>query len=249
MLGVLALIFFVMSWWMRCYTNHDESVQVEKYIGMRADDAVGKIRSKGFRYVFSDSIFLVDKEPGIVLDQNPHPLARVKERRTIYLTISKSTPDEVNLPGLIGNYDYEQYVKKLKLLGIKARVRERSFDNKLEENTILHFYLGDKKITDDNLREGVKVPMGSVLDFVVSTRTGGSLTVPDLICMKYSEAEFIITSSNLTIGTVNEDDSVFDRDNAYVWKQEPAFAPGITMRIGEQMTVYLTQKVPEGCGQ
>jgi len=40
---------------------------------------------------------------------------------------------------------------------------------------------------------------------------------------------------------------VTDELNAYVWKQVPAYSPNTTIRIGEQVDVYLTQKPPAGC--
>lgn len=250
-LGLMILIFLglflITNWWMRCYTNHGESVKVPEYVGLSLQKAVDKLEQNSFRYLVSDSIFVVDERPGLVLDQHPGAGASVKKNRTIYLTVTKSTPDLVSLPGLVGNYDYEQYVKKLKLLGLKARIRDRQFNNKLEENTILFFYFGDQKITDSELKEGVKVPMGSILEFVITERSGGTVQVPDLLCMTYAEAEFVITASNLVVGTVYERDSLADRAVAFISNQYPEPDPNRMIKLGTPIDLYLSVERPQDC--
>lgn len=247
MLATIVFFIFLMFWWMKCYTSHGESLQVHDYIGMDLDDAVRKATDRSFQIVLSDSIFIVDKEANIVLDQNPKPLSRVKKNRRIYLTITKNTADLVTLPDLIGNYDYAQYTKKLKMMGVKFRIKERIFDNQYEENTIMHFFYDDKKITDKDLKDGVKVPKGSTMEFVITEQGGGYVDIPNLVCKKYSAAEFLIGGMQLNLGETNRDGTITNEANAYVWRQVPAYRPGATMRIGEMIEVWITQNYPSGC--
>jgi D-alanine-D-alanine ligase len=248
MLGILLVLFFMVNWWFSCYTRHGSHRLVGNYTGMALTEAKKKIRKDGFRYVLSDSVFIVDEQPGIVLDQNPKQDAKVKKRRKIYLTITKEEPDLVSLPGLAGNDDYNQYIKKLKLLGVKAKIRESVFDNKLEENTILHFFFEDEKITDGRLQAGVKVPMGTTLEFIVSTRSGGSVELPDLVCNQFAEAEFLITSSGLHVAIDDEATTLPDLQTAYVHRQVPAYAKGQRIAIGDTVRIYLSENLPPNCG-
>jgi beta-lactam-binding protein with PASTA domain len=247
MLLALCLIFLGLNWWMSCYTNHGESYTVENYLEMDVNDAIKKIEKGGFRYVITDSIYNIDEKPGVVLDQNPKLGEQVKEGRRIYLTITKSNPDQVSLPTLVGNYDYDQYVKKLKLLNLRASIKEQVFNNKLEPNSILYLYHGDKKITENDLNDGVKVPMGTVLQFVVTTRSGGKVDLPDLSCMTYSEAQFLITASGLTLGTVNEVPGEPDQDDMYVSSQTPSFTPDTQVPLGSMVDLSLSKVLPAGC--
>ncbi|MCB0662150.1 MAG: PASTA domain-containing protein [Saprospiraceae bacterium] len=247
MMLFIVLLFLAMSWWMRCYTNHGDAYTVENYMDMKVDDAIKKIDKGGFRYVLTDSVFIIDKEPGIVLDQNPKLGEQVKEGRRIYLTISKSNPDEVSLPSLVGNYDYEQYVKKLKLLNLRATVKEQVFSNKLEPNSILYMYYGDEKITQSDINDGVKIPMGAVLEFVVTTRTGGKVEIPNLICKTYSEAEFLITASGLKLGAVSGVPGSDDLDNTYVTSQFPDFVADAMVPLGSTVDLTLSETRPTAC--
>lgn len=244
---VATIIFFIaiVFWWLKCYTNHGESLQVADYTNLKLEDVVRKAEDRNLRIQVMDSTWIEGLEPGVVLEQDPPPFSRVKENRTIYLKITKLLPEEVLLPGLVGSYDYDQYARRLSGKGIKATVRERIFDNKLEPNTILHFYYGDEKITESMINDGYKVPEGSILEFVITERGFTTVPVPGVVCQTFSAAEFLLSSSQLGIGQVIEDPSVTDRTSAYVYRQDPAAATQIG--LGQPITLYLTQTAPDGC--
>jgi len=247
MIGVVVLALFLIFVWMKCYTNHGQTVQVQDYTNQSLKDATAKARSRSFRVEVIDSLWREGAEPGIVLEQNPKPFARVKEKRTIYLTITKTVAEEVLLPTLTGSYDYEQYSKKLTRKELKTSVKERVFDNKQAGNTILYFYFKGEKITESDLKNGVRVPKGSLLEFVITERGGGIIEIPDFTCMQLSAAEFLIATLNLNIGAIKADVTVSDQAAAYVYNQRPE--PGQSIRVGEQVDLYLTREPPLGCGE
>ncbi len=244
-LGFVLGLIFLINLGLRFYTRHNESVQVGNYIGMSVEEAMRRARDRSFRVVVTDSVYVVDRPPNTVLDQDPKPLSRVKQRRRIYLTVTRSTPDMVTLPELIGSYNYNQYTRKLSQLNVRFTIKERKFDAKLEENTILYLYYNGRQIADADLRDGVRVPMGSTLEFVVTERSTGFVEIPDLVCKTYQEAQFIISSNNLVIGNIFGE--VSDLNSAYVYKQEPEYVPGQNIRMGEQINLYMVQERPAGC--
>ncbi len=245
---LIGAILFLSTIWMRFYTNHGETFQVKDYVGMELEDAIAEAEDKGFNIAISDSVFIVGKAPHTVLEQNPKAMSRVKENRTIYLRITKWNADLKTLPSLSGgNDDYSQYSRKLKELGIRSKIIGREFNNKLSANTILHVIAEGDTITD-KLRDKFRAPMGSTVYFVVSERGASNVSIPKLICEQFREAEFIISNYNLNIGSVVPDATVTNESRAYVWRQVPEYKWGQTMRIGEQITLYLTQHKPETCG-
>lgn len=243
LLGIALLLFLGLTFWMRCYTRHGDSTEVGKYVGMTYEDAIATIEDDNFRHVVLDSIFRVDAKPGLVLEQSPKPNSRVKDNRTIYLTITKRIPDEVALPSLVGNDDYNGYAKKLKFLDIRTKSKQ-VFNNKLEPNTILHFFFNGKKYNQKDVTKGLKVPRGATLEFVITSREGGKIKVPDVVCMSFDEAEFLITNSGLKLGKVIEDSTVSDRANAYVKSQFPMSS---RVSVGTNVEVQLTQNKPPSC--
>ena len=247
MLGTVFLFLMLTFWWMKCYTKHGESLQVHDYVGMQLQDAIDKANSRSFHVVVNDSVSRPDLQPGEIIDQKPDPLSRVKEDRTIYLQIVKTVPDMKRLPDLVGNYDYNHYSNKLARRGLKSKIKERVFNSKYKASTILHLFYDGKKITEEDINKGVEVPDGSTLEFVITERGGTMVTSPELVCMKYREARFLLNNYNLSVGSIIKDATVSDQDEAFVWKQVPDYAPNQQVRMGGQYDVYLTQHRPDGC--
>ncbi|MBK9336277.1 MAG: PASTA domain-containing protein [Lewinellaceae bacterium] len=240
--GLLLLTF----WWLKCYTNHGESQQVPNFVGMGFREATQKALSRDFEVVVNDSIYVPGKPPGQVLAQNPLPEGRVKEGRTIYFTVAKNNPDIIKMPELVGSDDYDLYSRKCTRLGLKPRVLARIADPKLSPNTIVAVLFRGDTITEE-IRYGYKVEMGATIDFIVSEQVTLTVEIPDCVCQTYDAARFLISSSNLSIGAVINDGTVTDQLNAYVWRQTPQYDPEGTMRVGEQIDLYLTQELPAGC--
>lgn len=244
----LGVVLFALSVWMNWYTNHNVEFEVHEYLGMEIDDANQLAEDRSFSMIIVDSIFILGKKPGVVLEQDPKPAALVKENRSIYVTISKQKPDEKILPDLAGgNDDFYEYNRKLKMIGVKTNIKSKKFRSKLEENTILQVWYKGNNVTDE-LVAGVVVEMGSTVDFVVSERLSETVAVPDLKCKKFAEAQFIINNYNLNVGSVIDDPTVTNRSNAYVIRQMPSFSNGATMQVGQEVQLYLTQKKPANCG-
>lgn len=246
MMGLLTALFLMTFWWLRCYTNHGESIQVPSYVGMGFREALKKARSRDFQVAIIDSIYVPGKAPGEVISQNPVPESRVKEGRTIYFTVAKNNPDILKLPDLASGDDYDIYSRKLSLMGLKPRISARVADPKVESNTILAvIYKGDT-ITH-KIKGGYKVEMGTAVDFVVSDKIMLNVTIPDCVCQTLDAAKFLIQTSNLSVGTIIPNGTVTNPETAYVWRQSPKFDPNGIMRAGEQIDLWITQEKPVDC--
>ncbi len=249
--GIVAMValFFVLSFtWMKCYTKHGESLHIQDYVGMDLEDAIDRAESSSFQIVVNDSTYKPKLKPNIVLTQSPKPLSQVKKNRKIYVSITKKVPELVELPNLTGgNDDYKNFERKCKRKDVEVRILKEVFSNKLEPNTILEVYYNDVEITDE-LKGGYEVPKGGEIQCVVTKRGGGAVPIPELVCKKYDEAIFLIGSFNLNIGSVIKDKTVTNESSAYIWRQEPRFSASGTMRVGEQINIYLTQYKPKNCG-
>ncbi|MEQ1744689.1 MAG: PASTA domain-containing protein [Saprospiraceae bacterium] len=244
--GFFGGLFLFTFWWLTCYTNHGESQEVPKLTGMGYRAATSAALSRDFEVAVNDSIYEPGKPPGQVLAQNPKPGSRVKEGRTIYLTIAKSNPDIIKMPDLVGSDDYDLYSRKCTRLGLKPRVLTRVADPKLSPNTIVAVLFQGDTITED-IRRGYRVEMGATIDFIVSEQVALVVEIPDCVCQTYDAARFLISSSNLNVGTIIKDGTVTDELSAYVWRQTPQYDPEGIMRVGEQIDLYLTQERPAGC--
>lgn len=248
MVATVALVLSLSLWWINCYTKHGESLHIHDFVEMDLDDAIEKASNSSFEIVINDSIFIPGRAPNIILAQNPKPQSQVKKNRKIYVTVTKKIPELVELPSLKGgNDDYDNFKKKCERKYVQTEITKEVFSNKLEPYTILEVYFEEEEITT-KLNEGFEVPKGSTIQCVITKRGGGTVPVPELICKKKEEADFLIGNFNLNIGSVIKDNTVTNEATAYVWRQVPRYSPSSKMRVGEQVDIYLTQFKPKNCG-
>ncbi len=246
MLAVFGLFMLALFLWMKYYTRHGESLQVENYVDMHIDDAIKQARGRSFEIVILDSIYVPGrKDANMVLQQNPKAFSRVKKNRTIYMTVTRGEGDPVCLPRLTGRDEYSQYARALQALDIKLEVRERIYSTKFAENTILRLLVDEEEKDSKDLNNCVKVLPGSTVQAVVTERGNSDITVPNLKCMLYEDALFALRSADLNVGTERPDPSVSYKQDAYVYRQIPA--AGKTIRVGEQVDIFLQQARPTGC--
>jgi len=247
MLLVAALLFFFITTWLKCYTHHGESVSVNDFTGMHLLDARKASASKGFEFEVIDSVWMDGQPSGIIIQQDPKPLSKVKEGRKIYVTVT-GKPGPVRLPQLSdSSYDYELYSARLSRLGVKARIKEEVYDSRQEPNTILYLVYEGKKVTESDIKEGFDVMMGSTVEFVITKRYSNQVEIPDLVCRTLDEAVFLLSSAGFSVGEVMEDETITDRNSAYVFRQEPDYIAGELLPVGSQFNLWITQEVPAGC--
>lgn len=248
LLGILLMVvgsIWLVWWSLKLYTKHGESVQIPDYVGMDVRDAQRKAEKQDFKIVVIDSFFDSNKRANVIYQQTPDPLQRAKKGRTIYVSKYRTMADSVMLPTFIGaSYDFDQYRAKLRRQDINAVIKERVFARD-EPNSIRYFLYNGRKIDNDMLRRGVKVPKGSTLEFVVTERITDDVALPDLVCKTYDAAAFMLSSANLvvkeTIGAEGNE------QNAYVYRQEPPFQPGQMVAKGSAVTLYLSEYRPADC--
>ena len=133
------------------YTRHGEAVIVPDVKGMSVSEAEKMFRNHGLTCVVSDSSYVKNKPSGIILDLNPSVGQKVKEGRTIYLTINTlSTPLSV-VPDVADNSSVRQAQAKLIAAGFK-----------LTENRIYGVIYQGRQ-----LQIGDKAPIGATLTLMV----------------------------------------------------------------------------------
>jgi|AntRauTorckE5430_2_1112549.scaffolds.fasta_scaffold06645_2 beta-lactam-binding protein with PASTA domain len=231
---------------LKCYTNHGESVTVPNLKNQTINQIKPLLRKSSLEIRVVDSTYNPDKLPLTVMEQTPLPTnetgLKVKKHRTIYLTVNSVMPPLKPLPN-IWDKDFATAVNLLKSNGFRFVERERKPDK--AENTILEIYYKGKEL--DRSKKN-KLPANSKIEIVVASKNGGTeVTVPKVICMPYEEAIFLVESSNLNILIIESDGTVTDENESYIWKQSPMPEPGLTLTVGEEVSVWLTDGLPPGC--
>ena len=247
--GMAVVGFFLLNSGLKWYTNHGQRLEVGDYIDLPLAEAKTEIERADFRVQIIDSVFLVDRPPHIVLRQDPPPGAFVKENRRIYLTVTKAVADEVELPSLAGTYDFDRYLRKLRLLDIEGEVRERVYSNRYQANTILKVFYEGREISESQLKQGFSIPKGSKLQFTVSSKEGGLADVPNVTCLTLEEARFFIRDYRLRVGRVETDATVSNPELAYVWRQDPPYSLSAKLPFESEVHLFVTSERPASCDE
>ncbi len=227
-IAFLLVIFYSLSF----YTHHGEGMPVPKLKGLSIERAVELLESQGLRYQINDSVYLIDKEPGIVVEQDPDPNTNVKANRTIYLIITRDAPN-IKFPDIGGKTFLE--VKSI-LNNYQLKVGDTSYISDVARDVIISSSFGGNTIT-----RGQQVPKGSRIDLVLGDGLGASeVDIPNLLGLNLNEARLSLLGSSLILGTVIYEGTVIDSVNAKVIKQFPALSDTLNkVSIGTQIDVTL----------
>ena len=242
-LGMFTALFFFTSMWLKCYTDHGEVLHMDTFEGLNLYDAQELAHQNNYTLVV-DSISMPKMKPLTITKQHPKPNAPVKENRTVYVTVVKRVKDQKSIPKLTGSREeFNQFKKLLKQVGIRATVLQEKFDRS-EPGTILEvLYQGDT-ITNEIREKPLMFPEGSELEFIISKRSDDNVNVPDIMCKTYREAQFILENRDLNFGSIIKDQTVVDKNKAYIWKQEPQLG---SLPFGANVNIWITQNFPDGC--
>lgn len=250
MLLFLVVLLIGLNLYLRSYTNHGQKLVLPDFNEMHIRDANELAEEKSFQIIVNDSTHIVGKPGGIIINQNPRANAQVKENRKVYVTTTKYISDQIrmkSLPELYGR-EYEQKRKELEQMKINSRVKDYKYDPGEPDHILEVYYDGKLVVSREGRENDVKIEKGGTLDFILSKRSGLSISVPDLRCQTLAAAEFLIEDgSRLTVGSVTEDGEVEDRSTAYIIQQYPPYDENATMLIGDAIDLVISAEKPEDC--
>ncbi|MCD7923525.1 MAG: PASTA domain-containing protein [Bacteroides sp.] len=173
-LNLVAMIVIVIAvalgtlQWLDSYTRHGEAVVVPNVKGMNLRLAENELDKQSLKSIVIDSSYVKGIPPGAILGQNPAGGSKVKEGRTVYLTINADSAPQVAVPDIMDNSSLRQAEAKLRALGFKVTDPE--------------YISGDKdwvysiKYRGRTLQAGEKVPHEAVLTLCVGN---GNDTMPE----------------------------------------------------------------------
>ncbi|MCX6275219.1 MAG: PASTA domain-containing protein [Bacteroidetes bacterium] len=229
---LLFVSLFLLYNWLNNYTHHGESITVPDVRGLTEEKLVRFIQDKHLQYKIVDSLFEDGKAPGTVIEQDPKPDSKVKENRTIYLTVNSSRPPKVKMPDLV-DVSYRQAEAILQTFGL--RVGQTIYKPDLAKNAVL-----GQSYKGRDIAAGTEIFKGSAIDLILGDGLGNSeVPVPNLVSLTKGEALFVLKGSSLNIGTITFDPGVKNEENAKVYKQNPEADGSATIKQGEAVDIFL----------
>jgi len=226
---------------LRWITQHGIAQNVPSVTGKSLNDVEELLDEKGFEIVIQDSVYYDSLPPSLIIKQIPEADAVVKKNRTIYVTINRMVPPDVEMPNLVGLSfrNVEMILKANNLL-----LGDTTFRPDFAPNSILEQSYNGKVIAP-----GTKIKWGSKISLVLGSGIGNEeMVVPKLLGLTYAEAKILLEAQGLSFAAVIPDPMVRDTANAFIYRQNPVprNEEGRRFRIrqGQTMDVWLSLEKP-----
>ena len=229
-ISIIALLF------LRIYTRHGQALSVPDITGLSIPEADSILTERELRYQIVDSVYNANLMRGSIIDQNPRPEFKVKENRTIFLTINAFNPEIIRMPNVVG-----VSLRQARAIVLTAglNIGQLTYVPDIAVNNVLQ-----QKFNGDVIEEGDSIVKGSYIDLVLGRGLSNEKTAaPDLVGMLFEQAKERITNRYLNLGAVIYDASFEDAEdslNAFVWKQKPEFDEENLMNLGSSVDIWLT---------
>ncbi|MDC0584787.1 PASTA domain-containing protein [Bacteroidales bacterium] len=235
-LGIVLFIGVGTQVGLKIYSQHGESFTVPDLKGLSLSDTEGKLLELNLRYEISDSIFLLNKEKGSIVEQFPKPGAKVKQNRIVYLTTNAWRPKLVVMPKVT-------HVSIRQATGILSRygltVGKLNYVSHPSKNYVLKQFYKDEPILP-----GDSVYMNAEIDLELGNGLSDEKTiVPNLVGLSLGDAEKVILDAYLNLGTPifdSPDIDVNDTIPVLVYKQNPDVDKEDGVPLGSYIDVWLT---------
>ncbi len=241
LLLAVALVYGSLSA-LRYFTRHGEHVTVPQVVGVKTNDAIRLLESKGFSVEIYDSIYVDSMPLGVVLKQIPEANSNVKVNRRILITVNRVTLPLVDVPNVQG-----------KTLEFAMQILKRS-----------HLNIGDTTFRPDFMKgsvleqtynglpiaAGTKLPWGTPIDLLVGKGLDSiPFPVPDMRGLTFGVVDTLLKNRGLLLGAVIADPDVLDSANAFIWKQTPPPYNSLNQKVyiqaGQIMDLWISVVMKE----
>lgn len=237
-LGVLSLFVLVVLVFfsLGIFTRHGREYVVPEFRTLTMAEAKHFAQEASLKLVLSDSTYVLTRQPGEILEQQPLPGEKVKKGRRIFLTINAVLPQRVPVPNIVG----ETIRQALILLDQNGLyVGQLSFTPDIALNSVLALsYNGEK------LHLGDSVPKGSRIDLLLGKSFGDVSThIPRLVGVTLQEAWSVLALNSLNVGKMSFDETVknlADTLSAKVYSTFPKGHTGVTLPLGAKVDLWFT---------
>ena len=235
-LGITIFLIVFNMIYLRIYTHHGDSVEIPDLKGKTTTQMADILNRKDLRYEIRDSVYSPNSSPGTVLDQFPKPGMKVKQNRTIFITLCALSQELIRMPQLT-DISYRQATNLIESTGLiagKIEYKQSEFPNLVLE----------QKVKGRIVIKGEMIPKGSIVDLVLGSAGDGSTSqVPALLGSNLIKARSAIEEAFLNVGTINYDESFTSEDQksqGLIWKQSPDPAQTMEVAKGTYIDIWLT---------
>lgn len=235
----IAIVSFIAIIWVALtildiYTHNGESLSVPNFTGLTIDEVENLANEHLLRFEVIDSVYINSAAGGTVVEQSPDPDFKVKENRTIFLTVNAMNKEKVPMPKLV-NITLRQATSTLETYGLK--IGEISYAPDIAKNVVL-----EQKYKDKNIENNTLIIKGESIDLVLGIgESNEKAIVPSLIGLSIMDVESVLNTNSLNLGATMSDETIklaSDSISSQIWKQSPLANSEIS--LGSVVDIWIT---------
>lgn len=213
-------------------TRHGARRTVPDFSGLSLAEAERTARDRDLVLVVNDSLYVAERDGGVVLDQLPQGGTEVKPGRTVYLTVNAFRKRRVRVPYVAGR-SLRQARNMLETAGLE--IERLVYEADLATNYVLAEYCRGEEVTPESR---IETETGSGITLHVGVEGGyGTTVVPGVVGRSLDEAKGRLWEQGINVGRVEFDDPD-ERSGALVYLQSPVQEQ--TVALGSHVDLRLT---------
>ena len=170
---VIVGLCFGVKYGLAIYTHHGEGIALPNLRGMSYAKAIEMMEEQGIYVVANDTGYNKKMEAGCVLMQTPGAGTKVKEGRTIFVTINSTSSPAVKIPDIIDNSSFREAQAKLTALGFRL-LEPKVIDGERD-------WVYDVQAGGRSLQQGDMVPIETPLTLVIGSGMIGEESEEDMM--------------------------------------------------------------------
>jgi len=226
---IIVLLLFIGTFYsLDLITHHGESLSVPDFTGMNIEQVKKIAEDKNLKYKIIDSVWDAPGKKGSVIAQTPLPDFKVKEGRTILLTVKTFSAPKTKMPDFT----------RIDLIQAKADMERFGFRlGKIiyKQDDLLNNWVDQQLYKGKPIAPGTPVEKGAKIDLVVFVKS--SYAVPNFKGFTKKQAEEKCENLGLTPKFIY-DDKMSEVPSAKIWKQSPP--SGVKLTSGTTINLWLT---------
>lgn len=159
----ILILGFLILWWLRITTNHNERIEVPNLAKMSLDKVEDRLNEMDLRYEILDSAnYNPDFPKYSVIEQIPKPGQFVKENRKLYLTLNPSGYRKIEVPDVLGRTRRQA---EPTLLAMGFEIGKISYRPHISDNVLEMRHKGER------LDPGTPIQKTSEIDLIVGDQS------------------------------------------------------------------------------
>jgi beta-lactam-binding protein with PASTA domain len=229
----LLIVFFLSLGWI---TGFGKTAKVSSVVGQSYIAAQQQLEKEGFEVVILDSVYVDSVAKLAVIRQTPEADEVVKAGRTIYLTINRMVPPQVEMPSLVG---FSLKSAELYLQSLQLKLGAVTYKPDFARNAVL-----DQLFNGVPIAQGAKIPLGSSISLVIGSGLGGEESeMPNLVGLTYPEAINQLSLLSINLGSILSLETIKDSASSFIYRQTPAH---LSNKLDSLTGMPLPNKIRQG---